>query len=488
MTWRAACPNGFAGSITYRCNNGRTQQTARSCSRTAAPGRGHPPLQTNMCTSGPMTYRGLTSTAAYNARCVHRCIAYGQRSWCTVAMPHRVHGGHAHRGWGWCYRCGQVPRQMRCRYARNAAVSANWRGRGRWYNARVTAAPVREMQANNRGTICLYNLAYSDGDKEPRVPENRIKARVCRGSFSVCDRVQVNWRNRGRWFAGRVQAKAGAGCNQLYSIRYDDGDREVRVPGDRIRVLRGAAGGQFRIRQNIEANYRGRGRWYPGTIARVVSACCYQVTYLDGDREACVDPRNIRARANRPCQDSARRRCLAGYTAQANWKGYGRYYAARVISCSGGMFTLRYNDGDRESNVPGSRLRGCNQCPAQAYERNARVYANYRGQGYWYPGRIQGAARVGGAIRYTVRYADGDTEQRLTTCLIRPFGARAAACGTFKIGTRARVKHSNGRCYPAWVCGGCTNGRYNICFDDGDRARNVPAAKIFTGRRINTCR
>merc|ERR1712188_275449 len=95
-------------------------------------------------------------------------------------------------------------------------------------------------------------------------------------------------------------------------------------------------------------------------------------------------------------------------------RGYGRYYSARVTRCQGGMFSLLYGDGDREGNVPGSRLRNCSNCPRRNYNVNARVFGNYRGQGFWYPGRI--TARSGSG--YNIRFDDGDTMTGATTCLM----------------------------------------------------------------------
>lgn len=233
-------------------------------------------------------------------------------------------------------------------------------------------------------------------------------------------------------------------------------------------------------------NWRGRGRWYAARVTRVVSACCYAITYSDGDRENCVDPRNLRTATRGRCQIRRGRtnvRCTTGYSVSANWRGYGRYYAGRVAACTSGMYTIVYSDGDREANVPATRIRSCSNCPSTRYRSGQTVFGNYRGEGYWYPGRVTGGNASAG---YVVRLADGDTMRATTTCNMR---ARAWRVNSMNIGTRARVRHGGGsRCYRATICGaGTTRGTYKICYNDGDKENNVASRLIFAGSRMSRC-
>lgn len=249
-----------------------------------------------------------------------------------------------------------------------------------------------------------------------------------------------------------------------------------------MRVLRNASGRSYRRGQAVRANFRGRGRWFTGRITRVISACCYTVAYSDGDVENCVDPTRLRQSTGR-CLVRGRS-CTTGNSVSANWRGYGRYYAGRVASCVGGMYTITYNDGDRESNIPASRIRSCSGCPSTRYRNGQTVFGNYRGQGYWYPGRVQGGnARTG----YTIRLNDGDMMRATTTCHMR---GRTWSLGSgFSIGQRARVRHRGGRrCYAAIVCGrGSRRGTFRICYNDGDKEDNVTSRHIFAGRRMGRC-
>lgn len=177
------------------------------------------------------------------------------------------------------------------------------------------------------------------------------------------------------------------------------------------------------------------------------------------------------------------RSCSTGGSVSANWRGYGRYYAGRVTACIGGMFSITYGDGDRESNVPASRIRTCSMCPSTRYRVRQTIFANYRGEGYWYPGRVTATGSGG----YTIRLTDGDMMRATTTCHMK---ARTWSLGSgFTVGQSARVRYNGGRrCYAAKICGaGTRRGTFKVCYTDGDKADNVAANLIFAGTRMSRC-
>ena len=49
----------------------------------------------------------------------------------------------------------------------------------------------------------------------------------------------------------------------------------------------------------IEANYRGKGKWFPGTIAKVHANGTYNIKYADGDAENNVLEALVRAATRR---------------------------------------------------------------------------------------------------------------------------------------------------------------------------------------------
>merc|ERR1711959_380505 len=132
-------------------------------------------------------------------------------------------------------------------------------------------------------------------------------------------------------------------------------------------------------------------------------------------------------------------------------------------------------------NVPASRMRNCQSCPNTTYRVGQRVYGNYRGEGYWYGGRISGGNNRTG---YNVRLDDGDTMTSASGCLIRrPTGNWMNLGGRYRIGQVVRARHMGARggtrCYPARVCGsGSQRNTWRICYNDGDKEDNVDARHI----------
>ena len=54
---------------------------------------------------------------------------------------------------------------------------------------------------------------------------------------------------------------------------------------------------ELEIGTKVEADYMGRGKYYPAKVARVVGSNCYDVCYDDGDRELKVPLSRITTRA-----------------------------------------------------------------------------------------------------------------------------------------------------------------------------------------------
>eukprot|EP00615_Pteridomonas_danica_P004106 CAMPEP_0114364430 /NCGR_PEP_ID=MMETSP0101-20121206/27502_1 /TAXON_ID=38822 ORGANISM="Pteridomonas danica, Strain PT" /NCGR_SAMPLE_ID=MMETSP0101 /ASSEMBLY_ACC=CAM_ASM_000211 /LENGTH=788 /DNA_ID=CAMNT_0001511951 /DNA_START=35 /DNA_END=2401 /DNA_ORIENTATION=- len=97
-----------------------------------------------------------------------------------------------------------------------------------------------------------YDIIYDDGDSENKVPLTRIRVKEADNtvdkkttpkkepavsqseSVSASARVEVNYKNTGKFYAGSV---AVVNSNGTFNIGYDDGDSEKNVPLDRIRLL-----------------------------------------------------------------------------------------------------------------------------------------------------------------------------------------------------------------------------------------------------------
>ena len=166
----------------------------------------------------------------------------------------------------------------------DSRVEANFRAMGSWYAGTVTCTRAD-------GT---YDVLYDDGDFEPRVGLARIRQL---GSVAEGARVQANHLGSGCWYPGTVVCVREDGT---YDVRYDDGEFEKRVDIQHIQLLSTSTVAEevedeedtpLAVEEGtkVEANYRGQGRWYGGTITCARADGTYDVLYDDGDYEPRVD-------------------------------------------------------------------------------------------------------------------------------------------------------------------------------------------------------
>jgi len=103
-------------------------------------------------------------------------------------------------------------------------------------------------------------------------------ARIEEGS-----RVEANYRDRGKYYPGRVKRDRRDGT---YDIDYNDGEQEMRVPADMIRLPdEPGATAAPDVGDKVEANFKGRGKWFPGIVKRLRFDGSYDIHYDDGEIE-----------------------------------------------------------------------------------------------------------------------------------------------------------------------------------------------------------
>ena len=264
--------------------------------------------------------------------------------------------------------------------------------------------PGRIASDNGDGT---FAIAYDDGERESRVkaalikllPETATTVRRTSGLTprdsddfcSVGSQVEANYKGQGKWYKGEVTK---VNKNETYDILYEDGDKERRVRRSRIRVLGGAASGKGRkdnvgdtrlplgdiaegrptdgggggdyIDEPLEAGmlvtarYQGGAQWYDGRILRKCEADgFYDIRYDDGDFEENVPEKYIRVRNPTP-RDAPPNKYDVGDVVEARYGGNprGRFYRGKVIkSYPGGVYDLKYNNGESERRVRESLMR-----------------------------------------------------------------------------------------------------------------------------------
>ena len=195
-----------------------------------------------------------------------------------------------------------------------------------------------------------------------------------------------------------------------FDVDYDDGEFEMKVPEDMIRMKEdggkkvGRAPPPLEAGDKVEANYKGKGKWCPGKIKRARLDGSYDVDYNDGEMETGVGADMVRGLdgggSNRLSSSShspnRKPRIEEGSKVEANYKGKGKFYPGRVKRDRGdGTFDVDYNDGEQEIRVPEEMIRllaemGSTSMKSKQplFEEGMKVECNFKGKGCWYPAAI----------------------------------------------------------------------------------------------------
>ena len=264
---------------------------------------------------------------------------------------------------------------------------------------------------------------------ETRVSKRLIRSKDGGGggggsdSFREGDKVEADFRGRGKFYPGKIRRDRG---DDTYDIDYEDGERESRVNKRLIRSKDGSGGGgggRLMEGDKVEADYRGRGKFYPGKIRRDRGDDTYDIDYEDGARETRVSKRLIRSKDG----GGGGGRLSEGDKVEARYRGREKYYPGKISRDRGdGTYDISYDDGERETRVEESLIRKVggsrSRSPSPSRGRlreGARVEARYRGRSKFYPGKI---SRDRGDGTFDIAYDDGESETRVAEDLIKAAG------------------------------------------------------------------
>ena len=107
------------------------------------------------------------------------------------------------------------------------SVFGLYSGDTRWYSGKVSAVDVKQ------GTV---SIKYDDGDVETDLPLQRVRRHV---RYKVGDRVSAQYGRAATWYDGTVTGivVTNSGEQDLYDIRYDDGDTDTALDASFIRPI-----------------------------------------------------------------------------------------------------------------------------------------------------------------------------------------------------------------------------------------------------------
>jgi len=115
---------------------------------------------------------------------------------------------------------------------------------------------------------------------------------------------------------------------------------------------------KVKVGDSVKSNYKGRGRWYSGTVAWIDENGDYKIHYVDGTVETGVKENCVRG--SKVVENvKAITSIKVGDSVQVSvYKGIGPWYRGTVASIDeNGDYGIHYVDGTREIRVKGDRVR-----------------------------------------------------------------------------------------------------------------------------------
>eukprot|EP00981_Chlorochromonas_danica_P014023 scaffold7235_cov248-Ochromonas_danica.AAC.2 len=298
-------------------------------------------------------------------------------------------------------------------YPVGTKVEGNFQGRNKWYPGTVTN--VRDVKGSLH-----YGIKYNDGDSEDNVPEDMIRPLGVKtrspqqtppvpskpASSSGAPRPTPQKSHRRLLDNDEQLADAKVGeRNRVNESKLSQSLSLVAEPSDHKTGSGSSGSGSTTSAEmtdeerellasiRIEANYHGAGTWYPGRILREGEEGFVDVQYDDGEVEENVPVERIRLQSkkpqavvptNRPTPSTKVNRG-GGFSlndpVECNYRNSGQFYPGRIQQIHVGegektVYDVLYDDGDKETSVPESRLR----LKAVASSNSATKYDNGKGK------------------------------------------------------------------------------------------------------------
>ena len=172
-----------------------------------------------------------------------------------------------------------------------------------------------------------YDVDYEDGDKDKGLSGNLIRRVEADDSINtpsistleLGSKVEARYRGKGKFYPGKITRVR---LNGTFDIAYDDGDKDVGISRDNIRVIepngiddlsnavlangedlaqdKSLKNEKLIVGTKIEARYGGKSKFYPGKISRVRLNGTFDINYDDGSRELSISRDLIRVQKQIP--------------------------------------------------------------------------------------------------------------------------------------------------------------------------------------------
>jgi hypothetical protein len=364
-------------------------------------------------------------------------------------------------------------------------VEADYRGKGKYFPAEVKLV-------HEDGTCDLS--FFEDFEQESKVSTERIRKikmltspadkQICavKVTYQVGDKVEGNYRGRGRFYPARIK---GVREDGTFDVDYEDGESELRVEAVNLRILvtdpsKAEQSIKFSIGTKVEANYRGKGRYYPGRIARVREDGTYDVDYDDGECEGRVKAGLIKTVGDSEASEKTKETGTLPTSSVSEELTVTHESASHDASFVDDLSF--FDDLEHKKSLPPDKdgfTPEKSSAVKTLYQVGDKVEGNYRGRGRFYPARIKGVREDG---TFDVDYEDGESELRVEAVNLRisvTDPSKAEQSIKFSIGTKVEANYrGKGRYYPGRIARVREDGTYDVDYDDGECEGRVKASSL----------
>lgn len=193
-------------------------------------------------------------------------------------------------------------------------------------------------------------------------------------------------------------ALVGGGCGQQAPATSAPAPAPVAAPQQEAPTPAPAptAEAKFKVNDRVESRWNNGTLWYKGTIAAHASGQ-YSINYDDGDKESGIPETRIRALADAAVKELF----VVGDTVIANLKSGDKWYSGKISAAADGSFSVVYDDGNKETGITAARIAHV-PTVAVVVKSGDRVVAKWK-DGKWYTATVTSVA----GTKITVKYYDG---------------------------------------------------------------------------------
>ncbi|OQR89054.1 hypothetical protein ACHHYP_06498, partial [Achlya hypogyna] len=235
-------------------------------------------------------------------------------------------------------------------------VEAKLKPQGKHYPGKITKA--------HKGSGS-YDVAFDDGDTGTKIPAADVRVvEEASSALEVGTKVEAKYKKK-TYYPGRIAKVHSDGS---YDIDYDDGEKEKKVEREYLRVVEAppspkrasTASSDVKIDDGtkVEARYKGKSKYYPGTVVKRHSDDSYDIDYDDGESEKRVAHHFVRVVGSKSSPKVTRTDFAVGTKVEAKYKGKNKYYPGIIAKGhSDGSYDIDYDDGEKEKRVDRDLIR-----------------------------------------------------------------------------------------------------------------------------------